>query len=442
MIVESHFALFVIILLLGKTYCNDVNYDKILIASQLKLDNLKEIISRLNETETLKVKELNQCIADAKSLELNKTNLESGLTNITEILKKESKRVYDNNRTLNETENNLALSEKAIVILERDLKSNKTALNYKINELNGNIQMVNDMNNKIGKLNSTIKELNEKVRQTENNLTTVDIDLKKCEADIARANKTIDEKNNEITELINQINSYENTILELNNNFTSYADCCIATSCEMFGSSTDVHIINVSGVGAFEVLCNGKEHGPGWTVIQRRINGNVDFYRNWTEYRNGFGVLQNEFFIGLEKLHHMTVAERQDIYIECEDFNGYSFSAKYDNFTVGSETELYSLNSLGTWSGNEDDQDLLSEHVGEKFSTYDRDNDSDVDDNCAETLHGAWWYIDCALANLNGRYPKNAHESKEGIFWYGKTERYLKSVQIMIRPNRLSASKT
>ncbi|KAH8389310.1 hypothetical protein KR215_000234 [Drosophila sulfurigaster] len=53
---------------------------------------------------------------------------------------------------------------------------------------------------------------------------------------------------------------------------------------------------------------------------------------------------------------------------------------------------------MGTWSGNEDDDDLLSQHVGEKFSTYDRDNDSDVDINCAETLHGAWWYSDCALA--------------------------------------------
>ncbi len=43
-----------------------------------------------------------------------------------------------------------------------------------------------------------------------------------------------------------------------------------------------------------------------WTVIQRRINGTIDFYREWNEYKNGFGDLQTEFWLGNEKIHQLT----------------------------------------------------------------------------------------------------------------------------------------
>ena len=33
-------------------------------------------------------------------------------------------------------------------------------------------------------------------------------------------------------------------------------------------------------------------------VVQRRVDGIVDFYRNWTEYAQGFGDLHSEFWLG------------------------------------------------------------------------------------------------------------------------------------------------
>lgn len=34
-------------------------------------------------------------------------------------------------------------------------------------------------------------------------------------------------------------------------------------------------------------------------IIQQRFDGSVDFYRNWTDYKAGFGSIDSEFWIGM-----------------------------------------------------------------------------------------------------------------------------------------------
>ncbi|XP_053687271.1 microfibril-associated glycoprotein 4-like [Sabethes cyaneus] len=150
----------------------------------------------------------------------------------------------------------------------------------------------------------------------------------------------------------------------------------------------------------FYAVCNNTD-GNGWMVIQHRFNGVENFYRNWTDYKHGFGSLDGEFWYGLDRIHLFTSSRKHEIMFELTDSTGKVATPKYNPFTVGSETEGYKLKELGPYTGT--GSDSFEYHRGMKFSTYDRDNDQFAS-SCAETYQGAWWYKGCYYSNLNGKY--------------------------------------
>lgn len=194
-------------------------------------------------------------------------------------------------------------------------------------------------------------------------------------------------------------------IAELNERLTLSADK--ASKCEINAlkvieqnssikscGANGVHKINFSNDSPFEVLCNSDIAGPGWTVIQQRVRGGVDFYRNWTEYRNGFGDFwDGDFFLGLEKIHRLTSEQPHELYIYMQRFDGSSFYARYDQFAISSEDDQYTISKLGIFSGNT--RDYFGFARENRFSTFDRDNDLDSDKNCAESYHNGWWNSNC-----------------------------------------------
>ena len=110
-----------------------------------------------------------------------------------------------------------------------------------------------------------------------------------------------------------------------------------------------VYTIDPDGAGAFDVFCDQKTAGGGWTVFQKRLDGSVDFYRGWADYKRGFGNLNGEFWLGLDKIHRLTKTKNK-LRVDLEDTTGKTAYAEYDMFAVTSEKANYQL-SLGAYSG-------------------------------------------------------------------------------------------
>ena len=98
------------------------------------------------------------------------------------------------------------------------------------------------------------------------------------------------------------------------------------------------------------MFCDQTTAGGGWTVFQKRLDGSVDFYRGWADYKNGFGNLNGEFWLGLDKINRITNSERYELRVDMEDTEGKTAHAEYDVFSVTSEKTKYQL-SIGTYSG-------------------------------------------------------------------------------------------
>ena len=110
-----------------------------------------------------------------------------------------------------------------------------------------------------------------------------------------------------------------------------------------------VYTIDPDNAGAFDVFFDQTTAGGGWTVFQKRLDGSVDFYRGWDDYKRGFGNLNGEFWLGLDKITRLT-KQRSRLRVDLEDTTGKTAYAEYDYFGVTSEKSKYKL-SLGTYSG-------------------------------------------------------------------------------------------
>ncbi|XP_077462322.1 fibrinogen gamma chain isoform X2 [Stigmatopora argus] len=218
----------------------------------------------------------------------------------------------------------------------------------------------------------------------------------------------------------------------------------------------------------FLVYCEIDSFGRGFTVLQRRQDGSLDFHKDWIQYKEGFGYLSpddsTEFWLGNEKIHQLSISSNipMVLRVELTDWDGNKRHADYAMFRVGPEADMYRL-TYGYYAGGDagdafdgfdfgdDPSDkYFTSHNGMQFSTFDKDNDK-YDGNCAMQDGSGWWMNRCHAAHLNGKYytggrytEKDAGEFgfDNGVIWVTWHNRWysLKETTMKIIPiTRLTA---
>ncbi|KAM8718082.1 hypothetical protein ACLKA7_004740 [Drosophila subpalustris] len=264
-------------------------------------------------------------------------------------------------------------------------------------------------------LRSDIQSLRAELEQQKKYILEKEADIQSLRAELERQGKLLEGLAKESDQL---------------NSTSSLRNCVGAKSSGIY----DILVPKFSNQ-TFKVACDAQTHNGGWTIILRRMDGSVNFTRNWTEYKNGFGDLDGEYFLGLDKIHAMTEERRQELLVLVEDFEGEQRYEIYDEFAIGNEDQQYELHTLGKANGTAGDS--LEYQQGMKFSTFDRDNDGLEELNCAILSTGAWWHnaeLYCHFSQLTGTYKDNRHV--KGIKWdtFRGWEYSLKTAIMMIRP--------
>ncbi|XP_056149269.1 tenascin-N [Lampris incognitus] len=169
--------------------------------------------------------------------------------------------------------------------------------------------------------------------------------------------------------------------------------------------------INNDNSKPVDVYCDMDTDGGGWLMLQRRNTGRLDFMKRWRQYAAGFGNLTDEFWLGLDKIYEMTnTPTRYELRFDLGLGSERAY-AVYDSFKIAPSKQKFKL-TIGRYSGTAGD--AMTYHQGRPWSTVDSDNDIALG-NCALTHRGAWWYKNCHLANLNGKWGDIRHSM--GVNW-------------------------
>lgn len=172
-------------------------------------------------------------------------------------------------------------------------------------------------------------------------------------------------------------------------------------------------------------------------MFQKRFDGSQSFDLTWDEYKQGFGNLNGEFWLGNDFLHNFTQQDTYELRIELSAFNGSTGYIVYDSLKIGNEDIWYQLQIGNVVEGTLVDD--LAFMNGYYFSCKDKLLVANNTYPCAYYYPAGWWTKSCFTANLNGLYhpsPGTIAASGKGVIWLHFTGNYysLKSTEMKLRP--------
>ena len=186
-----------------------------------------------------------------------------------------------------------------------------------------------------------------------------------------------------------------------------------------------------------KVFCDMTTKGGGWIVMQKRFDGSFDFYRNWATYKNGFGNVHGEYWLGNDFVHQYTNSHSTEMLGEATAFDGVRAAIMLKGFKLGDEAvSKYTLqfDNCTVLTNGTDNRlcDSWEYSNNRQFSTLDVNND------CTHAFNdGAWWHFHCFKVNFNGRYSKvpTVAGNAKNIHWadFRGLHESLKETKMLIR---------
>ncbi|XP_052086413.1 fibrinogen-like protein A [Mytilus californianus] len=196
-------------------------------------------------------------------------------------------------------------------------------------------------------------------------------------------------------------------------------DC---TDVQKTKQKSGVYTIYPDKSGSVKAYCDmAPETGGGWTIIKRRYDGSVNFQRTWSEYENGFGKVNGEYWLDNTYIHRLTSTGTYELKVVLTSSSKNIRFALYKTFIVGDAASKYKL-TVGGYSGTAGDS--LAYHNGMQFSATDQDNDKNSG-KCVIN-DGPWWHQSCRHSALNMKFSS-------GLFWNTYDAKCSKSVMMIRR---------
>ena len=202
---------------------------------------------------------------------------------------------------------------------------------------------------------------------------------------------------------------------QLLNHYTTNPSAELINNCcdlRKYPALTGVYKISIGTFHTAYVYCNMTTDDGGWTVVQRnRKDSQLSFNKNWREFEDGFGDLNNDFWAGLKLMHTLTQSGQWEMRVDYKKGDETWSYHHYNNFSVGCASEEYPITVQG-FTGEGIDNFASHPLNGMKFTTLDNDNDNNGG-NCATFYKAGWWYNSCYTINTNRqppqyRYPNTA----------------------------------
>ncbi|MEQ2229224.1 hypothetical protein ILYODFUR_016718 [Ilyodon furcidens] len=245
--------------------------------------------------------------------------------------------------------------------LERQLLENSLSTNNLEKQLIVQSNEINKVNDKNSLLEKKLLEM-EQQRQVE--LKTFQEEKEQLQSLILRQTAIIGEleqqllkvsSNNSVLhqqqqELLDTVNSLINTlstgsvrepkIAMMQDTPTTYTDC--AAVYKSGNVKSGVYTLTIPNTTAeVKAFCDMETEGGGWTVLQKRFEGRVDFHRTWQEYKKGFGEPSGEYWLGNEFVSRLTSQQTYKLRIQLSDWEGNSAFSQYDQFSLDGEAQNY-----------------------------------------------------------------------------------------------------